>query len=238
MRRNIFQTVADADNFLSSLYTGHTQELKPTIGHVLKGRHTNDEVVRHILEHPYKLINVPAEAATLSPYEMSPDTAGPIRKPFGPEVGQGNFTIDWMIQTYAKKIPFEFARWEDVVDVTKYLQLYIGMTEKDLSALAEEATDLKSEAVTDALENTATYLHLAKVLYVEVHKVAIKLANYHREPDTPMTLEQYRIDRNKKKLGFDLDNPDVRNTITDDRDIKFSRGTQEIIMRTRRPRSR
>lgn len=238
MSRNMFKTVADADDFLNRLYTGNVESYQPTIGHALKGRHTSDEVVKHIMEYPYRLTNIPVEAATLSPYEMSPDTAGPIRKPFGPEVGQGNYTIDWMIKTYAKRIPFEFANWEDAIDVTKYLQLYIKMTEKDLADLNAEAADIKSEEVTDALENTSTYLHLAKVLYVEMYKISIKLANYNREPATPMTLEQYRIDRNKKKLGFDLDDPNVRNTITHDREIRFSRGTQDLIMRTRRPRSR
>lgn len=132
----------------------------------------------------YSLINIPDVSALRSPFELSGDgtTAGPIRTPFGYEVGSGMFTINWMINNYGST-PFEFAKWEDIIEVAELINAYLDKMQK-------------SEVKFSSEDNA--YLVQAAQFAEEVTKLANKMILYYNVKDRNVSI----FDR-KKRQSFE-----------------------------------
>lgn len=122
------------------------------------------EITDHINQYPYRLVDIPDIAALRSTYELNPSTGGPIRPPFGYEVGSGRYSINWMINSHASQIPFTFADYKECIDAAEKLHIYIGAL-KERGKLNDEEK---------------AYLLRAEEFNVPLQKVARKMIAYYR----------------------------------------------------------
>ena len=181
-----------------------------------------DRVNKHINEYYYKLINIPDVMSQRSEYELDDSTAGPVKTPFGYEVGEGMFSINWMIQNYAKGVPFEFSRWEDCVDAVKWLGAYIELLEKDLEDYKRECEENQVDPATGPMEKIFTFLHMAKELHAVLAPLSKRLQNYYSNiPTLKEKVKKAEVEMKRKRLGI----------ITDkNKDIKLKpRFTQQLL---------
>lgn len=161
-----------------------------TILDTLTPKHENKrrylDITNHINTYPYRLIDIPDVAALRSAYELNPLTGGPVKTPFGYEVGAGRYSINWMINSYASQIPFTFADHLECIAAAEYLYMYI------------EA--LKDRGQLDEKENA--YLLRAEEFNVQLQKIAKKLIAYH-QIDLPETsiFKRNRMANLKKTLS-------------------------------------
>ncbi len=126
------------------------------------------DISKLINENVYLLINIPEVSAKRSAYELgilTGESAGPIKTPFGYEVGRGQFTINWMINNYGVT-PFEFYNWKDSVEVAELITEYVDQLSNRDDALTEDETAY----LLKASEFGAKICEIAKRL-VSIHKV-------------------------------------------------------------------
>jgi hypothetical protein len=100
------------------------------------------DISKLINENCYLLINIPEVSAKRSAYELgvlTGESAGPIKTPFGYEVGRGQYTINWMINNYGVT-PFEFYNWKDSVEVAELITEYVDQLTNREDPLTEEET--------------------------------------------------------------------------------------------------
>lgn len=122
------------------------------------------DITDHINTYPYRLMDIPDIAGLRSAYELDPFTGGPVKTPFGYEVGAGRYSINWMINSYASQIPFTFVDYKDCISAAEYLAEYIDAL-KDRGHLDEDET---------------TYLLRAEEFNVTLQKIARKLIAYYK----------------------------------------------------------
>lgn len=187
-----------------------------------------NEVTNHINEFRYKLINIPEIMAQRSKYELSPLTGGPVKLPFGYEVGQGMFSINWMIQNFAKQVPFEFANWEDCCDVAYWLGQYIKILETDIESVSPDIKDIKDQDAVDAYNDALSYLHMARTLDATIAPMAERLASYHNQ-ESVLKVRARELRRENAFRDMGLPGESRRPTI----DTRLLRTTQQHIARTR-----
>lgn len=128
------------------------------------------DISKLINNNHYSLINIPDISALRSPFELgllTDQSAGPIKTPFGFEVGRGMFSINWMITNYGT-IPFEFERWQDTIEVAELLEAYM---EKILSKINDEGMEFS--------DAEKTYFAQGAQFLAEISKVAKKMVLYH-----------------------------------------------------------
>lgn len=160
------------------------------------------ELLTQINDTYYKLINIPDVMAKRSAFELSPTTAGPIKTPFGPEVGAGYFSINWMIQSYAQKIPFEFAKWEDTVTVVKWLDAYVTILENDLKAIEADIDQITDEQAKQTLSEAQTYYHMAKVFLDVMRPISVRLQYYYTHDSSKEQMMQIQNDARMERIGL------------------------------------
>lgn len=171
-----------------------------------------DKINKHINDFYYKLINIPDVMSQRSEYELDDSTAGPVKTPFGYEVGEGMFSINWMIQNYAKGVPFEFARWQDCVDVVKWLGAYINLLEKDIEDFKQECEDTGIDATSGEMEKIFAFLHMSKELYAVLEPLSKRLRNYYSNiPTLKEKVQESDLERRRKRIGIITEkNKDVK----------------------------
>lgn len=138
-----------SDNFLQSVKVTDAPKLYIDISKLINGNN-------------YLLINIPEVAAKRSAYELgilTGESAGPIKTPFGYEVGRGQFTINWMINNYGVT-PFEFANWRDTIEVAELVMEYV----EQLSSREEKLNDEETVYLLKASEFGAMICEVAKRL--------------------------------------------------------------------------
>ena len=162
------------------------------------------KILHHINNFSYKLINIPDIMSKRSEYELSELTGGPVKLPFGYEVGQGRFSINWMIQSFAKGVPFEFVNWEDCVEVVKDLNIYISILEKDLKQIDNELKEVDVKDInSQAFDKAVAYLHMAKELNATLEPLSKRLINYYTTtPTIEERIEETELEMRKRKLGI------------------------------------
>lgn len=128
------------------------------------------DVSKLINDNYYRLINIPDVSAKRSSFELAlldNLSAGPIKTPFGYEVGSGQFTINWMINSFGTT-PFEFADWHDIIEVAEILTAYLDKMSGQLKHQPGTFTD-----------DEKVYLSRAANFSVEISKIANKMKLYY-----------------------------------------------------------
>ena len=162
----------------------------------------SDELTKHINTYPYKLINIPEIYATRSAFELHPSTFGPIKQPFGYEVGSGKFTINWMIQNFSREVPFEFANWEDCVEAADKLRQYVERLEKEIKEIESEEIIAKDKEVAAQFEKVQNYCNMAKRLDATLYPLARRLKHFHTVESFEERKKRTNEIRRKVKFGI------------------------------------
>ena len=236
-----FNSIDDSDAFLDRICAEVVQadrvekvDAKPW----LRSSYQGLDITEHINNHPYPLMNIPDEVALRSEYELNDLTGGPVRPPFGYEVGRGRYSINWMIQKFARRVSFQFVNWKDSTEVTGYLEQYINILKSELAVLEQDANTKDSK---ELVEGAKEYLVMAENFYATISKISARLESYYS--DTNMLTSK----KNAKKpapTAFRLDKLDLDQTdhsidyrqkkVTCDAEVKVASTNLEMFNRTRR----
>lgn len=237
-----FDSDNDADDFLASIcaeiHRKDEEKERPEPKPWLRTAYQGLDLTAHINNHPYALMNIPDEVAARSDYELNNFTAGPVRPPFGYEVGRGRYSINWMIQKYARKISFQFVNWRDSVEVTGYLGQYIEMLKSELNVLEQEANTKDTKELVNSAND---YLVMAENFYICIKRISEKLQHFYSDEDM---FTAKKNGRKAKPNVFRLDTLDVgvvdysqdyrQKKVTSDDQVKVASTNLEMFNRTRK----
>lgn len=232
---NFFGSASYPDQILTQLLVSRNAEPQEDEDNILfkvkqkRITHSTDGAIRqltdHINDYPYKLINIPEITSKRSPFEMDDTTAGPVKTPFGYEVGMGKFSINWMVYNFSRQVPFEFANWEDCVDATEKLNQFIAVLERDLQRMERYIPKNKSNEAVEKYREAEEYLQMAKRLSATLTPLARRLKAYH----TPITMKDITAVQQHKNMRNLLDGKAKQTP-----ENNLFQNSQDLYMRSRR----
>lgn len=115
----------------------------------------------HINNYSYPLSGITENYGPRYAYELSNDTAGPMRTGLYGETGSGNYSIKTMIDMDFKGVSFSFVDWEDAINVQHIVALYAAELKK---TLVTSAPKNKQKSLSAYLERTEAFLERLTML--------------------------------------------------------------------------
>ncbi len=220
-----FGSKHQAESYLDSVYIGRNEN-DPRVYDVLANRNEFKTIMspeyktltEHINNYKYHLVNIPDVTAERSDYELDEFTGGPVKLPFGNEVSEGMFSINWMIKNFAMQVPFEFAKWEDCLAAAALLHEYTKLLEAQCDRV--EAKCLSADQQED-FDMAMGYLHMAKSLDDYLFPLARRLHNYYIAQRSKYKAKSnilHRTLRDQVLSAMNRNAPDLTKSIKDTRD--------------------